>query len=313
MPDQPLRLVYMGTPDFAVPPLRALIETGYTPVGVVTAPDRKSGRGQTRRSSAVKQVAESVGIQVLQPESLRDEAFVKDLDDLEVDVIVVVAFKILPPEVYTLAKKGAFNLHASLLPAFRGAAPIQRALMTGVKKTGVTTFFLKPKVDTGDMILQDRIEVGPNETGGELHDRLAELGARAVVETVRRIEAGKADSTPQNDTLASSAPKIFKEDMQVDWSLSSKQIHDHIRALSPYPAAWTMHEGEPFKLFRAAVLDDALTNAKAGTILEASERIVVACGQGAVEILELQRGGKRRMNGVDFLNGYSLSVGDVLV
>ena len=303
----------MGTPDFAVPPLRALIEAGYAPIGVVTAPDRKSGRGQSLRPSAVKQVAQSEGIPVLEPESLRDEAFVEELKGLEVDVIVVVAFRILPPEVYTVAKKGAFNLHASLLPAFRGAAPIQRALMSGVKKTGVTTFFLKPKVDTGDLILQEQIEVGPNETGGDLHDRLAELGAKAVVETVRRIEAGTADSTPQNDALASAAPKIFKDDMRVDWSLPSKQVHNHIRALSPYPAAWTTHEGESLKLFRSVVLNDALANAPPGAILQVADRIVVACGEGAVDLLELQRGGKRRMNAADFLNGYSLSIGDVLV
>jgi len=303
----------MGTPDFAVPPLKALIEAGYTPVGVATAPDRKSGRGQSLRPSAVKQVAQSERISVLEPESLRDEAFIEELKGLEVDVIVVVAFRILPPEVYTLAKKGAFNLHASLLPAFRGAAPIQRALMAGVKKTGVTTFFLKPKVDTGDLIVQEQIEVGPNETGGDLHDQLAELGAKAVVETVRRIEAGTADSTPQDDVLASAAPKIFKDDMQVDWSLPSKQVHNHIRALSPYPAAWTTHEGGSFKLFHSVVLNDVLTNEPPGTILEARDRIVVACGEGAVDVLELQRGGKRRMNAIDFLNGYSLSIGDVLV
>lgn len=302
----------MGTPDFAVPSLRALVEAGYAPVGVVTAPDRKSGRGQSLKPSAVKRVAEAEGIPVLQPESLKEDAFVAELGDLDVDVVVVVAFRILPAEVYTLAKKGAFNLHASLLPAFRGAAPIQRALMAGVKQTGVTTFFLKPKVDTGDLILQEQIEVGPNETGGELHDRLAELGAAAVVETVRRIEAGTADSTPQDDALASPAPKVFKEDMRVDWSTPAKQVHNHIRALCPYPAAWTRHEGESLKLFRTVVLNDALTSASAGTVLEAGERIIVACGEGAVDVLELQRGGKRRMNVTDFLNGYALSVGDVL-
>lgn len=314
MPDFSLRIVYMGTPDFAVPPLLALIKADYTPVAVVTAPDRKGGRGQSVRASAVKRVAQSEGIPVLQPESLRHEAFIDELKSLDTDVIVVVAFGILPPEVYTLAKRGAFNLHASLLPAFRGAAPIQRSLMAGVKRTGVTTFLLKPKVDTGDMILQEKIDVGPDETGGDLHDRLALLGAGAVVETVRRIEAGTAESIPQDDALAGTAPKIFKDDMRVDWSAPSTRVHDHIRALSPYPAAWTTHNGEPLKLLRSVAFNDqTLRGGAPGAILEADGRIVVACGEGAVVILELQRGGKRPMNVADFLNGYALLVGDVWV
>lgn len=303
----------MGTPDFAVPSLATLITAGHSPVCIVTAPDRRSGRGQSVQPSAVKAVAEREGIPVLQPESMRDEGFIAELEELDIDVIVVVAFRILPQEVYSLARKGAFNLHASLLPAFRGAAPIQRALMAGVRETGVTTFFLKPKVDTGDLILQKQIVVGPNETGGDLHDRLAELGAEAVLETVRKIEAGSADSTPQDDSLASPAPKIFKEDMKVDWSQPSEQVHDHIRALSPYPAAWTRHAEEMIKVYRSTVLDDALSNATPGTILESQERIVVACGEGVVELLELQRGGKRRMNAKDFLRGYALPKGDVLL
>lgn len=301
----------MGTPDFAVPPLRALILAGYTPISVVTSPDRKSGRGLSLQPSAVKRVAQAEGLNVVQPETLKDEGFVDELRGLDIDVIVVVAFKILPPEVYGLARKGAFNLHASLLPAFRGAAPIQRALMAGVKETGVTTFFLKPQVDTGDMILQKRLEVGPNETGGELHDRLAVLGAGAVVETVRRIETNTVEPTPQDDRLASPAPKIFKDDMRINWNLPSQQVHDHIRALSPYPAAWTTLAGESLKMLRSKVAETEQEGAHPGAILEAASRIVVACGQGAVEIIELQRGGKRPMNAADFLNGNALSVGNV--
>ncbi len=304
----------MGTPDFAVTPLRALIEAEYVPVAVVTSPDRKGGRGQAIRSSAVKQVAQSEGIQVMEPESLSDVSFVDELRSLDPDIIVVVAFRILPPEVYALARKGAFNLHASLLPAFRGAAPIQRALMAGVEQTGVTTFFLKPKVDTGDMILQKRIDVGPNESGGDLHDRLAALGAEAVVETVRRIETGTADSIPQDDAIASSAPKVFKDDMRVGWREPAKQVHNHIRALSPYPAAWTTHNGESLKILRSQMLND-LTSADAapGAVVNVDNRIVVACGEGAVDILEIQRGGRRPMNAADFLNGYAMSAGDIWV
>src|SRR5690606_18894889 len=246
----------------------------------------------------------------LQPESLRDEAFRAELAALDPDVIVVVAFRILPPEVYGLAKRGAFNLHASLLPAFRGAAPINRALMAGVAETGVTTFFLQPKVDTGEMILQRRVPVGPDETAGELHDRLAEVGAEAVVETVRRIERGEAEAVPQDDARASPAPKLFKEDMAVDWTQPARRVHDHVRALSPYPAAWaTLPDGSQLKLFRTAVAEESGRLGAPGEVLEAGERIVVACGEGAVELLALQREGKRRMDARDFLNGYALDVG----
>ncbi|MDX1418936.1 MAG: methionyl-tRNA formyltransferase [Rubricoccaceae bacterium] len=305
-----MRLVFMGTPDFAVPSLRALLDAGYRPVAVVTVPDRPVGRGQHVRASAVKRVAEAAEVPVLQPESLKDEAFQAALAALDPDVIVVVAFRILPPEVYGLAKRGAFNLHASLLPAFRGAAPINRALMAGVSETGVTTFFLQPKVDTGEMILQRRVPVGPDETAGELHDRLAAVGAEAVVETVRRIERGEAVATPQDDALASPAPKLFKEDMAVDWAQPARRVHDHVRALSPYPAAWTtLPDGRQLKLLRTAVVEDEGQHGTPGEVTEAGERIVVACGEGAVEVLELQRQGKRRMDARDFLNGYPVAAG----
>ncbi|NNF58037.1 MAG: methionyl-tRNA formyltransferase [Rhodothermaceae bacterium] len=304
-----MRLVFMGTPDFAVPSLHALMEADYRPVAVVTVPDKPAGRGQTLRASAIKHVAEAAGLTVLQPESLRDPAFIEALAALEPDVIVVVAFRILPPEVYTLAKEGAFNLHASLLPAFRGAAPINRALMSGVEETGVTTFFLKPKVDTGDLILQRRIAVGPNETAGDLHDRLAVLGAEAVVETVQRIEAGAVEAVPQDDTLASPAPKIFREDAEIDWTQSARVVHNHIRGLSPYPAAWTTLEDEPLKLYRTTIVDEGEKHQAPGEVLEAANRLIVACGEGAVEVLEAQRQGKRRMAVRDFLNGVVLEPG----
>lgn len=306
----PMRIVFMGTPDFAVPSLRALLDAGYRPVAVVTVPDRPAGRGQRMQPSAVKEAAEAAGLPVFQPASLRDEGFQAELAALEPDVIVVVAFRILPPEVYGLARRGAFNLHASLLPAFRGAAPINRALMAGVAETGVTTFFLRPQVDTGAVILQRRVPVGPDETAGELHDRLAEVGAEAVVETVRRIERGEAEAVPQDDALASPAPKLFKEDMAVDWGQPARRVHDHVRALSPYPAAWTtLPDGSQVKLYRTAVVDEHGHRGAPGAVIEAGERVVVACGEGAVEVRELQREGKRRMSARDFLNGYPLAVG----
>jgi methionyl-tRNA formyltransferase len=305
-----MRIVFMGTPAFAVPSLHALPAAGYRPVAVVTVPDRPAGRGQRMQPSAVKEAALEAGLPVLQPESLKDEGFQRELAALEPDVIVVVAFRILPPEVYGLAKRGAFNLHASLLPAFRGAAPIARALMAGVTETGVTTFFLRPQVDTGAVILQRRVPVGPDETAGELHDRLAWIGAEAVVETVRRIERGEAEATPQDDALASPAPKLFKEDMEVRWAQPARRVHDHVRALSPYPAAWTtLPDGSQVKLFRTAVAEENGRRGAPGEVIEAGERVVVACGEGTVALLELQREGKRRVSARDFLNGYPLAAG----
>ena len=300
----------MGTPDFAVPPLEALLAAGYRPVAVVTVPDKPVGRGQQVRPSAVKRAAEAAGLPVLQPESLRDPTFIEALAALAPDVLVVVAFRILPPEVYTLARKGAFNLHASLLPAFRGAAPIQRALMAGVTETGVTTFFLREQVDTGAIILQRALPVGPDETGGELHDRLATIGAEAVVETVRRIEAGTAAAQPQDDRLASPAPKLFKDDLRVEWAQPARAVHDHVRALSPHPAAWTTLRGEQVKLFGTRVEREDGEAGPPGAVLEASGRLVVACGAGAVGVLELQREGKRRVSARDFLNGVALVPGE---
>jgi methionyl-tRNA formyltransferase len=309
----PLRIAFMGTPAFAVPSLEALVDAGYPPVVVVTAPDRPAGRGLALQASAVREAAQRHGLPLLQPESVRDPEFVEMLDALEPDVMAVVAFRILPVEVYSLARRGAFNLHASLLPAFRGAAPIQRALMAGASETGVTTFFLRPTVDTGDVILRRRVPVGPDETGGELHDRLATLGAEAVVDTVRRIEAGDVETTPQDDSLASPAPKIFRDDARIDWHLPARGVHDHVRAMSPHPAAWTTSPGDVvLKVLRTRVESETGAAGKPGTVLRADDRLVVAAAAGAVEILEVQREGRARMPAVDFLRGASLSTGEAL-
>ena len=322
MADSP-RTVFMGTPDFAVPSLDALVAHGLAPVAVVTVPDKPSGRGQRVRASAVKRAAERHGIGVLQPASLRDEAFVAALRDLRPDVLAVVAFRILPPEVYGAARLGAFNLHGSLLPAYRGAAPIQRALMDGVAETGVTTFFLQETVDTGNVILRRALPVGPDDTAGDVHDRLAALGAEAVVETVRRIAAGEAAAEPQDDARASPAPKIFRDDARVDWTRPARAVHDHVRALSPHPGAWTewASAGEPetLKVLRTRVEAENHQGGEAsgavgvpGAVVEAAGRLVVACGEGAVEVVEVQREGKRRMDAADFLNGSDLEGGAVL-
>lgn len=306
----PIRLVFMGTPAFAVPSLERLVEVGYRPVAVVTAPDRPRGRGQQLQPTPVKVAAERLGLTpILQPESVRDPAFAEAIAALRPDIIIVVAFKILPPEVYTQARLGAFNLHASLLPRYRGAAPIHRAIMAGETETGVTTFFLQPQVDTGEIILQKRTPIGPEETAGELHDRLMHLGAEAVLETVGLIIRGEVHPQPQQDSLATLAPKLTRAEARVPWSRSAQMVHNHIRGLSPYPGAWTMHGDRLLKLYRSRLAEGT---GHPGTVLEANDRLVVACGEGAVEILELQQEGRRVLPAGVFLRGYSLQPGDQL-
>lgn len=311
MPDtSDLNLIFMGTPDFAVPSLDALVAAGYRPSAVVTVPDRRQGRGQQIQESPIKQAATRHGLPVLQPEKLDDSAFVDELKTLAPEVIAVVAFQILPPEVYELASVGAFNLHASLLPQYRGAAPINRAIMNGEIETGVTTFFLERKVDTGDTILMRRVGIEPNETAGELHDRLAELGASVVVETVQHIEAGTVDTLEQDEARASWAPKIFKDDARIDWTRTAQEVHNHVRGLAPYPAAWTEDGDTHLKIYKTC---PAKGGGEPGEVIEAEgECLVVACGERAVEILEIQRQGKARMSAEEFLRGYTFQPGDRL-
>ncbi len=309
MPDSP-RLVFMGTPAFAVPSLDALVAAGMPPVAVVTVPDRARGRGQQVQPSAVKEAADRHGLPVLQPENLRAPGFVAELEALAPDLMAVVAFRILPPEVYGLARLGAFNLHASLLPQYRGAAPINRALMAGEIETGVTTFLLQPKVDTGDTLLVRRLGIGPDETAGELHDRLAVLGAEVVVETAEHLAAGTAEALPQDERRVSYAPKLFKEDTEIDWSRPAEAVHNLVRGLSPYPAAWTHHGDTLLKIYRTQPAKGA---GEPGEVIEAEgECLVVACGERAVEIATVQREGKAKMSTEEFLRGYSFRPGDRL-
>jgi len=297
----------MGTPDFAVPSLDALAASGYTPIAVATGPDKPRGRGRTLRPTPVKQAALHLGIDtILQPASVRDAAFAEAIADLEADLLVVVAFRILPPAVYEAARLGAFNLHGSLLPKYRGAAPINRAVMAGETETGVTTFFLQQKVDTGNIILKRTMPSGPNETATEVHDRMMHLGAEAVVDTVRRIDAGTAVAQPQDDTLATPAPKVFREQAEIDWNQPAERVHNFIRGLAYYPAAWTTHDGTVLKIFRTEVVAG---NGPPGQVLAASDRLTVACASGAVSVLEAQQPGKRRLPIGAFLRGYALDAG----
>ena len=308
-----MRLLFMGTPEFAVPSLKQLCEAGYTPIAVATGPDRERGRGQKVTPTPVKTAALEIGIdRILQPESVKDDAFAEAVADLAPDVIAVVAYRILPPKVFTQASMGAFNLHGSILPKYRGAAPINWAVMNGETETGVTTFFLQEKVDTGDIILTRKMPIGENETAGEVHDRMMELGAEAVVETVRQMDAGDVETRSQDDAAATPAPKIFPEDCEVPWTRSAEDVHNHIRGLSPYPGAWTMHDGTRLKLYRSKVAAHAGKQGEPGEVIDADASLEVACGAGTVRLLSLQQPGKRRMDVVDFLNGYALNAGDTL-
>ncbi|MBN1447366.1 MAG: methionyl-tRNA formyltransferase [Bacteroidetes bacterium] len=307
-----MRLVFMGTPDFAVPSLRLLHHSGHDIAAVVTAPDRKRGRGQRVSPSPVKQYALTHGIPVTQPESLTDPAFVEQLRAFAADCFVIVAFRILPEDVFTIPPKGSFNLHASLLPKYRGAAPINWALMKGETESGVTTFFLRRKVDTGGMILQEAVRVHEDMTAGELHDVLADLGADVVRRTVELIEGGRAVPRPQDDSAATPAPKIFRETCAIPWEKSARDVHNHIRGLSPHPAAWTLHAGRQLQLLRSRLLEEDSAGTP-GSVLDTSDGIRIQCGRGSIAILELKPEGRKGMKVEEYLRGYALSVGDVLV
>ena len=305
----PPRIIFMGTPEFAVPSLRILVEQGLAPMAVVTGPDRRSGRGRRCNPTAVKDAALNLGISIiLQPDSVKDPAFAGDIATLHADVIVVVAFKILPSAVFSSARLGAFNLHASLLPAYRGAAPINHAILAGEAETGITTFLLNDHVDTGSIILQRRLPIGPNDTAGIVHDRLKELGARGVLDTVKLLITGQAITRAQCEASASGAPKIFPEHCRIPWNATASHVHNHCRGLSPYPGAWTYHQDLLIKILETRPQRGQGTP---GLILRAAgEDLVVACGEGAIEVCQLQQQGRRRLDTASFLNGYALRVDD---
>ena len=301
------RIVFMGTPDFAVPSLRALAAAGLKPIAVVTGPDRKRGRGQVLTPTPVKAAALELGIEsILEPEDVKSDSFATDIRALQPDIMVVVAFRILPEAVFAASRLATFNLHGSLLPAWRGAAPINRAIMAGATETGVTTFFLRSKVDTGAIIMKRSMDIGPNETAGEVHDRMMIMGAQVVIETTRMIIDGEAKGQPQDDTLATPAPKIFREDCKVDWNRASEEVHNLIRAVSPIPGAVTKLEGRQVKLYRSRLSSGT---ASAGTIVAVEPDLIVACGNGAIELIELQAEGKQRLLVADFVRGMRLEVG----
>jgi methionyl-tRNA formyltransferase len=308
-----MRIIFMGTPEFAVPSLKILLENQYDVVAVVTAPDKPRGRGQKLSSPPVKQFAAGHSLQLLQPVSLKDEGFIRRIMELSPDLIVVVAFRILPREVFEIPKLGSFNLHASLLPKYRGAAPINWAITKGEEETGVTTFFLQERVDTGNVILQARVKIGEDETAGELHDKLAEVGAEIVLQTVRLIELGKAHPRTQDEALATPAPKIFKEMCKVEWSKNARELHNFVRGLSPDPCAFTFHNGRMLNIYRTKRTGIKVLHSNPGAILDPTDKeLLVATADELLSLQELQLEGKKRMSAEEFLRGYKIEKGDQL-
>lgn len=317
MEKKDLRIVYMGTPDFAVESLKALVEGGYNVVGVITMPDKPAGRGHKIQYSPVKQYALEVGLPLLQPEKLKDELFLAELKALNADLQIVVAFRMLPEVVWNMPRLGTFNLHASLLPQYRGAAPINWAVINGDTETGITTFFLTHEIDTGRIIKQEKVAIEESDNAGIVHDKLMELGARLVVETVDAILDGSIESFEQSnfysdESVLKAAPKIFKETCLLDWGLSPKQVYDFVRGLSPYPAAWTELLYPDGKIVSTKVFEVAYRNEHhelaLGTIVTDGKNYVdVAINGGFVSLLEIQQAGKKRMGVKDFLRGFPLS------
>ena len=316
MEKKDLRIVFMGTPEFAEFTLRRLVEDGYNIVGVVTMPDKPMGRhGSVLQSSPVKKYAVEQGIPLLQPEKLKDPAFLEALAALKADLQIVVAFRMLPEVVWNMPRLGTFNLHGSLLPQYRGAAPINWAIINGDKETGVTTFFLKHEIDTGDIIHQERIPILPDDNAETMHDKLMALGADLTVRTLQDILAGNIKPIPQSDIPVSElrpAPKIFKETCRIDWNQPTTRVRDFIRGLSPYPAAWTvLHnasgENQDFKIFAAEPVLGAPLQLPGTITCDGRKNLIVSTADGALRLLEVQLSGKKRMPTPAFLCGCTIS------
>jgi methionyl-tRNA formyltransferase len=302
-----MKIVFMGTPDFAVASLNALVSAGFDVVGVVTAADKPAGRGQKLQESAVKQYAVSKGIPVLQPLKLKDPVFIEELKALQAELQVVVAFRMLPEVVWNMPAKGTVNLHGSLLPQYRGAAPINHAIINGETESGVTTFFLKHEIDTGDVIFSERVAIAADETAGELHDKLMNVGAGLLVRTVKAIEAGNYQEQPQPQSGdLKHAPKIFKDDCLIDWNQPVAQIYNLIRGLSPYPTAYTRLADKMLKVFRAEP-ELAEPGISPGAFLSDGKTFLkFAAKDGFLKVTDIQYEGKKRMSAEEFLRGFKL-------
>jgi methionyl-tRNA formyltransferase len=309
-----MRIVFMGTPDFGIPSLEKLVNSKHEVVGVVTGLDKPRGRGLLLSESPVKKFSKEHNLKVFTPENLKSDDFFYSLKELTPDLSVVVAFRILPERIFSLPVLGTINLHASLLPKYRGAAPINWVLINGETKTGLTTFYIQKKVDTGDLLLQKEIDILPEEDFGELHERMANLGADLLLQTLDLIEKGDAKPVKQDHGQATPAPKITREHCEIEWSKQAIQIKNQIRGLSPIPAAFTLYKGRILKIYKAEVIGETFYSNGFGEVVESDskEKIWVKTKKGILNILELQPEGKRKMSAEEFVRGYRIKVGEKL-
>ena len=299
-----LRIVVMGTPEFAVPSLEILVENGFNVVGVITAPDKKAGRGQKVRMSAVKESAVKHNLNVLQPTNLKSPEFIEELKALHANLQIVVAFRMLPEIVWDMPEIGTFNLHGSLLPQYRGAAPINWAIINGEKETGVTTFFLKHQIDTGDLILQEKETILEEDNVGTVYERLMKKGSKLVLKTVKQIALGEIKTSPQDESKEiKHAPKIFKETCKINWSKSASKNYNFIRGLSPYPCAWTTLNDKTLKIYKAVKTEETVTEP---ILTDNKTFLKFACNDSYLSLKEIKLEGKKRMNIEDFLRGYRI-------
>ncbi len=302
-----MNIIFMGSPEFAVPALEELHASKHNVLAVVSNIDKRRGRGTVTSPTPVKERALQLGLKVIEVENLGDVEFAEELALLQPDLFVVVAFRILPKKILEIPKIGSINLHASLLPKYRGAAPIHWAIIKGEKETGNTIFFLDEKVDTGNILSQSKIDIHPNETTGDVYAKLMELGAKQLKKAVDTIEAGNYKLAEQNDSLASPAPKLNKENSRLDFAQSAQDVHNKIRGLNPFPIAWTEFNGETVKIFRSSIADMQNIGSKPGELKARDNKLYVCCNDGFIEILELQLPGKSRITGTDFVSGYDIA------
>lgn len=305
-----MKVVFFGTPDFAARTLKKILLSQHQIVGVVCGPDRRKGRGRKVIFPEVKQLALEKGLSVLQPENLKDKGFLRELRGFKADFFCVVAFRILPGEVFEMPPRGCVNLHASLLPKYRGAAPINWAIINGETETGLTTFFIRKKVDTGDILMQRKIAIGQEETFGELHDRMADLGADLLIETMDKIEMGDCEASAQSENEATNAPKIYPELGKIEWNKPAGEIHNLVRGLSPKPAAYSFYNEEKIYILRSRTAEITEKNSP-GEIIYADGKkgLMVSCGEGALEILQIKPESRKTISGAEFVRGHRIEKG----
>jgi methionyl-tRNA formyltransferase len=300
-----MKIIFLGTPDFAVPSLE-LINQKFDLVAVITAPDKKGGRGHAWIESSVKKWSVLHNKKLLQPKNLKSKKFLNELEQLSADVFVVVAFRMLPKEVWNMPKLGTINLHGSLLPKYRGAAPIQRAILNGEKITGLTTFLLKDEIDTGDILLQKQINIEQDENFGNLYERMKHIGSHLLIETLDKLQSKNITPIKQVNELATPAPKIFPQDLQINWNQSVENIYNQIRAFSPVPGAWTSHENKVYKIFSGKKILSLPSESPGSWVIENRKSLKIACQDGYIEVTSIQPPSKKCMNISDFLNGFQI-------